>query len=93
MFDPTRRRFLFGLAAVPLMVPAVKHFVMPAFELAPLKEMLRIARVGLPEPVWRKFHEGVSSNHPILGYSEVQRSVDGGLTWEPCSLVPSGYPS
>lgn len=29
MTDFTRRRFLFGLAAAPLVVPAVKHFVMP----------------------------------------------------------------
>lgn len=29
MIDFTRRRFLFGLAAVPLVVPAVTHFVMP----------------------------------------------------------------
>lgn len=32
MVDFTRRRFLFGLAAVPLMVPVVKHFVMPKWE-------------------------------------------------------------
>lgn len=34
MVDLTRRRFLFGLAAVPLVVPVVKHFVMPKLEMA-----------------------------------------------------------
>lgn len=29
MIDFTRRRFLSGLAATPLIVPAAKHFVMP----------------------------------------------------------------
>lgn len=29
MIDLTRRRFLFGVAATPLAVQAVKHFVMP----------------------------------------------------------------
>jgi hypothetical protein len=33
MIDFTRRRFLFGLAAVPLIVPAVKHFIVKTPEL------------------------------------------------------------
>lgn len=33
MIDLTRRRFLFGLAAAPLVVPAVTHFVMPRWEM------------------------------------------------------------
>lgn len=33
MIDFTRRRFLFGLAAVPLVVPTAKHFVLPKIEL------------------------------------------------------------
>jgi len=32
MIDFTRRRFLFGVAAVPLIVAAPKHFIMPAKE-------------------------------------------------------------
>lgn len=39
MIDFTRRRFLFGLAAVPLMVPAVKHFVMPRWKQTPLDQI------------------------------------------------------
>ncbi len=30
--DFARRRFLFGLAAVPLVAPAVKHFILPKWE-------------------------------------------------------------
>lgn len=33
MIDFTRRRFLFGLAAAPLVVPAVKHFILPKQEI------------------------------------------------------------
>jgi hypothetical protein len=29
MIDFTRRRFIFGLAAAPLLAPAVTHFLMP----------------------------------------------------------------
>lgn len=34
MIDFARRRFLFGIAAAPLVLPAVKHFVMPKLQLA-----------------------------------------------------------
>jgi hypothetical protein len=38
MIDFTRRRFLFGLAAAPLVVPAVTHFVMPKITLDPRRD-------------------------------------------------------
>lgn len=77
MIDLTRRRFVFGLAAVPAVIVARKHFVMPRTDLF------------APQPTiygpW-----SLISVRSLLDMAHFEVTRDNGATWQPAEFRSNG---